>query len=332
MKTLTTLLLALLLLVGCSQPTSTTEAMTEANAEVEVTTESVTTEATDAAKTEVESEENNTAYTGDFIINAEELKAKMNDENVIIIDARGEDGAKDGRVKGAHAIAWGQLANVSEKKPGEEGWGHVLSAEQLQTILGDLGIDKNKEIILYSVGKAGWGEDGRILWELDAAGYENLKMVDGGWPAIEKAGIEMTKDVPEVKPVSVEISEIKYDNIIDTKSLTEEYENYKVIDTREKIEYDGATLYGEAKGGHLPGAINIPYSSLYREDGMLKSNKEIQEIFADAGLEKTDAIVTYCTGGIRSAFMQKILQMEGYNNVKNYEGSYYNWAAVNEVE
>jgi thiosulfate/3-mercaptopyruvate sulfurtransferase len=52
----------------------------------------------------------------------------------------------------------------------------------------------------------------------------------------------------------------------------------------------------------------------------------------DAGLEPDDEIVTYCTGGIRSAFMQLMMEMEGYQKVKNYEGSYYNWAAVNEVE
>ncbi|MDI9502663.1 MAG: rhodanese-like domain-containing protein [Bacillota bacterium] len=304
------LMLAMVLLVGCQEQTTATE---------------------EPAHTEV-ADMTEASYTGEYIVDAAYLKTKVADADTIIIDARGEDGAKSGRVQGAVAIAWGQLADVEGKNPGDEGWGHVLEADELAARLGELGIAKDKEVILYSVGNAGWGEDGRILWELQAAGYKNLKMVDGGWEAILATGVPTDRSTVVPEPVDVTIDKIDYKNIINTKELTEAYDRYKIVDTREKTEYDGAVLYGETKGGHLPGAINIPYTALYKADGTLKSNREIGQLFEEAGLEKEDEIVTYCTGGIRSAFMQLIMEMEGYDHVKNYEGSYYNWSAINEVE
>lgn len=274
-----------------------------------------------------------TAFKGNAFVDAEYVKNNLKNDKVIFVDARGQKAVdKTGAVPGAVVMTWQEIADVADKKPGDTGWGHIPDKDVLAKKLGESGLDKNKEIVLYSNANAGWGEDGRIMWELKAAGYKNLKMVDGGIEAIKKAGVELTKEISKPAPVNVTIDAIDYKNTIDTDTLTKDFAKYKIVDSREKDEYDGAVKYGEAKGGHIKGAVNIPYSSLYTSEGMLKSNSEIEEIFRNAGLNKDSDIVTYCTGGIRSAFMQLMLEELGYTKVRNYEGSYYNWAAVNEVE
>ncbi|NLM06355.1 MAG: sulfurtransferase [Tissierellia bacterium] len=315
MKRILSLLLALIMVftfAGCTGKTSetTTEEKTE------------TTETIEVAE----------GFTGNYVVSPSYVKDNLNNENVIFVDARGEDAAKKGTVPNAIVMTWQQIADVEGKKPGDEGWGHMLEKGLLAERLGALGLDKNKEIVLFAEGKNGWGDNGRILWELKAAGYKNLKMVDGDFSKIKDTGIEITTDITPHEPVEVVIDEMDYKNTINTKELTESFDNYLVIDSREKDEYDGATKYGEAKGGHLPKSINIPYTSMFDENGMLISNEKMEALFKDAGLNKDDEIVTYCTGGIRSAYMQLIMEELGYNNVKNYEGSYYNWAAINEVE
>lgn len=286
-------------------------------------------EQTTENKTEKKQEEH---FKGNYITDADFVKKNLKNDKVIFVDARGEKAAKTGTLEGAVVMAWTDIADLKDKKPGQEGWGHILSPEELSKKLSELGLDKNKEIVLFSTSNAGWGEDGRILWELKAAGYSKLKMVDGGFNALKNAGINLNSEISKANKADVKIDKIDYKNCINTKELTKDKSQYKIIDTREKDEYDGATKYGEAKGGHIPGAINIPYTSLYNKDGLLKTNIEIEKMLKEKGFEKADKIVTYCTGGIRSAFMQLIMEMCGYNNVKNYEGSYYNWAAVNEVE
>lgn len=271
-------------------------------------------------------------FKGEYIVGVDYIREQLSNPNVIFLDARGEKTAKSGKLENAIVISWQQIAQTADRNPGDEGWGHILPKEELEKILGNLGLDKNKEIIIYSDGATGWGEDGRILWELKACGYKNLKLVDGGIKAIKEADLPINNEIPTLAPVEVKIDEIKYDETINTEDLKKDYDKYVIVDSREKDEYEGATKYGEAKGGHLKGAINIPYSTLFNEKGYLKGNEEIDKIFEDAGIKKEDNIVVYCTGGIRSAYLQQLLLMEGYSNVKNYEGSYYNWSKIYDVE
>lgn len=173
---------------------------------------------------------------------------------------------------------------------------------------------------------------GRILWELVAAGFPNVKMVDGGYDALVAAGAPIVKGAAAYTPAEVTIEAIDETHLINTDALAADYANYKIVDVRADEEYEGQVLYGEAKGGHLPGAIHIRYTDLFNEDCTLKTNEEIIAMFEAAGLAKTDNIVTYCTAGIRSAYMQLILEMCGYENTWNYDESYYRWCACQEVE
>lgn len=104
------------------------------------------------------------------------------------------------------------------------------------------------------------------------------------------------------------------------------------MDTRTDKEYNGKTMYGEANGGHLPGAIQIRYTDLFNSDSTLKSNEDLTKMFEDAGLSKEDHIITYCTGGIRSAYMQLVMEMCGFENSENYDESFYRWCVEGDLE
>ena len=91
-------------------------------------------------------------------------------------------------------------------------------------------------------------------------------------------------------------------------------------------------MYGEANGGHLPGAIQIRYTDLFNSDSTLKSNEDLTRMFEDAGLSKEDHIITYCTGGIRSAYMQLVMEMCGFENSENYDESFYRWCVEGDLE
>ncbi len=106
----------------------------------------------------------------------------------------------------------------------------------------------------------------------------------------------------------------------------------KIIDTRTKKEFEGATSYGETKGGRIPGAVNIELNDMFDSYGKVKTKAEVEKIMDDAGISKDDEIITYCTAGIRSSYMFVVLKTYGYENVANYDESYYRWSAVNEVE
>ena len=157
-------------------------------------------------------------------------------------------------------------------------------------------------------------------------------MVDGGYSAIKEAGAPTQFLASKPQAQEVTIDEIDYSHVMTTEELQNNYDEYKIVDVRTDEEYDGAVLYEEAQGGHLPGAIHIRYTDLFQEDGTLKPNKELIQMFEDAGLTKEDKIVAYCTGGIRSAYMQLVMEMCGFENSYNYDQSFWRWAVVGEVE
>lgn len=274
------------------------------------------------------------AFEGKYLVTADYVKEHVEDDNVLFVDCRGADIAKKGTVEGAIATTWQELCTCDESygKAGDEGWGKIPEAEDLADRLGKLGMSKEKELILLGETLDGWGDDARVLWELVAAGYENVKMVDGGYAAVEKAGVPTQKGASEPKAAEVTIDSIDKTHVMETEELQNNYDEYKIIDVRTDKEYEGATKYNEAQGGHLPGAIHLRYTDLFREDGTLRSKADIEKVLTDAGISKDDKIVTYCTGGIRSAYAQLVYEMAGYENTWNYDQSYWRWAVVGDVE
>lgn len=277
-------------------------------------------------------EEQPAVFTGDLIISAEEAVALIGNEDVIFVDCTGE--ASKGTVKGAVATSWQELCTCSDEygAAGDDTWGKIPEPADLAERLGALGLDKNKEIITLGHTVDGWGEDARVAWELRAAGYENVRIVDGGIDAVLAAGAEKQSGGSEPVPCEVAIDEIDKTHVIETADLVNNFDQYKIVDVRTDAEYNGATKYGEAKGGHIKGSVFVPYLDLFQKDGTLKSNEEIIAMFEDAGVEKTDKVVAYCTGGIRSAYVQMVLEMCGYGETYNYDQSYWNWCVNNEVE
>jgi thiosulfate/3-mercaptopyruvate sulfurtransferase len=274
------------------------------------------------------------AFTGEYLVTADYVVEHMKDDNVLLVDCRGADKAAKGTIEGAIATTWQELCTCDDSygSQGDEGWGKIPEADDLAKRLAALGMTKDKEIILLGQTLSGWGDDGRVLWELVAAGYTDVKMVDGGIDAVEEAGAATQKGASDPVAGEVTIDSIDNTHVITTDELMDNYDDYKVVDVRTEEEYKGATKYNEAQGGHLPGAIFIPYTSLFREDGTLISQADIEAVLEEAGISKDDKIVTYCTGGIRSAYAQLVFEMAGYENTFNYDQSFWRWAVVGDVE
>lgn len=311
MKLMSVLMLSALLVVGCGAKTTEND-KPESNISTEVVEE----------------------VQGQYLVTAEYAKERVGADDVIFVDCRGEKDAKKGTVEGAIALTWKELSRCGESfgEAGDEEWGKIPEAADYAKRLSSYGLEKDKEIITIGYTTDGWGDDGRIVWQLVAAGYENVKMVDGGFEALKEADVPMQKGASEPKAATVKVDEIDMTHVMETEELERNYDEYVVLDVRTEKEYDGATKYGEAKGGHLPNAIFFPYTEIFEKDATLKSKTEIVQMLEELGVEKDDKIVTYCTAGIRSAYVQLVLEMCGYENTWNYDQSFWRWCVVNEVE
>ncbi|MGE5628110.1 MAG: sulfurtransferase [Solirubrobacterales bacterium] len=266
----------------------------------------------------------NSAYTNDdLLVSADWLKDNM--DKVVILDARDSKAYAAKHITNSINVTWQQFTDMEGKKPGDKGWGILLEASKLADAIGKLGIDGTKTVVVYGAPPSAWAEDGRIAWTLKSAGLKSVKILNGGYKAWETKGYSTDIAVPTVKAAAFKISAIDTSLNVTTDYLNSNISKLKVIDAREADEYNGAVKYGEARGGHIPQAINITWTQLYNTDGTVKSQQDIEAILTAKGITKTDEIVTYCTKGIRSADEALILKMCGYN-AKNYDASYYEWA------
>ena len=279
-------------------------------------------------------------FTGEYVISASQLKDKMDaGEKMILVDTRGINDEKT-TVKGAITMTW-KMISKSEKsdgtKQGQAGYARTLEAKTISKVLSELGLGINDQIVLISDGYAtgGWGDDGRVLWQLLQCGYTNVKMVNGGVSAMKSVCGDSWESYSQNGPSDAVKKTVTIENVeqdissITTESLLTMYQNdedFKVVDVRKNAEYNGEILYKETSGGHLEDAIHIRFTDLFRADGTLKSQKELVKMFENEGLSKEDTIITYCTGGIRSGYMYLVLKMCGFENVRNYAESTYRWS------
>lgn len=271
------------------------------------------------------------------LVDAEYLLSNRENDNLVVIDARGgmlEEGAL--MYDKATVVDWTDISLLGEF--GGEELGKLLSKENYQQIFSKLGIKEDSEVLVYgfTMPDQGFGDEGRILYTFNYAGFDNVKIIDGGFKQVESLGFNKkynpSEDRIDVSDV-VRVEGENNSNAIFTDELLTLVgnENVQIIDTRLEVEYNGRVIYGENKAGHIPTAISIPFNSLVDKDGFIKSREELEKYFEDKGLDKNKLQITYCTTGVRASYVAVILTELGYK-VRNYEPSFARYANVAEVE
>ena len=271
------------------------------------------------------------------LVDAEYLLSNRENDNLVVIDARGgmlEEGAL--MYDKATVVDWTDISLLGEF--GGEELGKLLSKENYKQIFSKLGVKEDSEVLVYgfTMPDQGFGDEGRILYTFNYAGFDNVKIIDGGLKQVESLGFNKkynpSEDRIDVSDV-VRVEGENNSNAIFTDELLTLVgnENVQIIDTRLEVEYNGRVIYGENKAGHIPTAISIPFNSLVDKDGFIKSREELEKYFEDKGLDKNKLQITYCTTGVRASYVAVILTELGYK-VRNYEPSFARYANVAEVE
>lgn len=237
-------------------------------------------------------------------------------DDVVIVDARSAADYTTQHIPGAVNIHWTSVSNVAVEQ-GQPGWAEIGEGRELATVMSLSGIDGTKPVVVYTDPLDGWGEDGRILWMLRSAGVENVYLLNGGWH----------QWLYQIREHQAGLSGKSIDPIeqVDT-AYVKEHNSAKLIDARAEDEFAGEVTMGEARPGHIPGAVNIPFVSLINEDGTTLSSDALQKLFDGAGLSPSDECIVYCTGGVRGAYVAEMLVAQGFENVKLYTAGFSEWS------
>jgi thiosulfate/3-mercaptopyruvate sulfurtransferase len=208
-----------------------------------------------------------------------------------------------------------------------------LTKEHFERVCSNLGIANDTTAVFYG-DKNNWFAC-YALWVFQYYGHQNVKVMNGGRSKWEKEGRPMTKEVPSYPKTNYQAKEpAKPIRAFRDDVFAQINRKAPLVDVRSPKEYSGELLAmpnypqeGAMRGGHIPGAVNIPWSQAVREsDGTFKSPEELRELYQTKGITPDKDIIAYCRIGERSSHTWFVLKyLLGYPNVRNYDGSWTEW-------
>jgi thiosulfate/3-mercaptopyruvate sulfurtransferase len=264
------------------------------------------------------------------LVDADWVQAHLNDPKVRLVEVDVDTKAYDsGHIPGAVAFNWQkELQDQVVRAP--------IDANRLESLLSNVGISNDTTIVVYGDNNnwfAAWA-----LWILKYYGHEDVRILDGGrakWLADKR---EITTQVPHYSATTYSAKDPNASIRVFRDQVLKELgdSSLALVDVRSPGEYSGELLApanlpqeGAQRGGHIPGAANIPWSQAVRDDGTFKSADELRALYGGKGVTPDKEVIAYCRIGERSSHTWFVLSyLLGYNNVRNYDGSWTEWGSL----
>lgn len=208
-----------------------------------------------------------------------------------------------------------------------------VSKEDFEKLCSRLGITNDTTVVFYG-DKNNWFAT-YALWLFRYFGHEHLKIMNGGKAKWEMENRPLTKEVPDYPETNYQASEPDSNiRAFRDEVLEQSKARRPLVDVRSPKEYSGELIHmpnypqeGATRGGHIPGAVNIPWAQAANEsDGTFKSPQELRALYQEHGVTPDEEVIAYCRIGERSSYTWFVLKfLLGYPNVKNYDGSWTEW-------
>jgi thiosulfate/3-mercaptopyruvate sulfurtransferase len=265
----------------------------------------------------------------DVLVSADWAEDNLNTPGVVFVEVDEDTAAYDGgHIPGAVKLDWKTELQDQVRRD-------FVSKEQFEQLLSQKGVGNGDTVVLYG-GNNNWFA-AYAYWYFKLYGHENVKLLDGGRKKWELDGRELSKDSVTREKTSYTAKDQDTairafrDEVVDaigTKNL---------VDVRSPDEFSGKLLAPahlpqeqSQRGGHIPTALNVPWSKAANEDGTFKSDDELRKLYVDeAGLDEGRDTIAYCRIGERSSHTWFALhELLGYPNVKNYDGSWTEYGSL----
>jgi thiosulfate/3-mercaptopyruvate sulfurtransferase len=273
----------------------------------------------------------NKGYTyPEALVDADWVQAHLTDPTVRLIEVDVDTTAyEQGHIPGAVGFNW-------QRELQEQVMRAPVSKEQLEALLSRAGVSNDTTIVLYGDNNnwfAAWA-----FWILKYYGHRDVRLLDGGrvkWLADKR---ELTTAVPSYPRTRYAAQAPRSDirAFRDQILLSPGRNGFALVDVRSPAEYSGELLApanlpqeGAQRGGHIPGAANIPWSMAVREDGTFKPADELRSLYQSKGITLEKEVIAYCRIGERSSHTWFVLHyLLGYPHVRNYDGSWTEWGSL----
>lgn len=265
-------------------------------------------------------------YANPQLLTTPEALAKdlRGDAPPLVIDLRAPEQFAAGHILGAtHLDLWGVSLIDTDPAP--------LSAFMwmIDHLLNSRGVDASRRVVVYD--EQSGMRAARAFWFLEYFGHPDVRVLDGGFGAWQRAGLPITRDA-QPPPKSAWTGTPHPETLATWRDVQDRLgrTNVVLLDTRSDGEYHGTTIRAK-RGGAIPGAVHLEWTNNLTPSGEYKPAAELRTMYAQAGVTPDKEVVTYCQGGYRAAHSYLALRLIGYPRVRNYIGSWKEWGDREEL-
>jgi thiosulfate/3-mercaptopyruvate sulfurtransferase len=263
----------------------------------------------------------------EVLVTTEWVAQNLNAPNTRLVEVDVDTTAFDqGHIHGA--VGWNWQTQLQDNIQRD-----LIDRATLEKLLGESGISNDTAILLYGDNNNWFAA--YAFWQLKYYGHQNVKLINGGrkkWLEEKRA---LTKDAPQVAQATYRVS--RTDESVrafrdDVLAIVQSKKRGQLVDVRSVDEFTGKIIAPPGmtetaqRAGHIPSAANIPWAQAANEDGTFKSADALAALYQSKGVTGSDEVIAYCRIGERSSHTWFVLKyLLGYNNVRNYDGSWTEW-------
>ena len=265
----------------------------------------------------------------DVLVSTDWVAAHLNDPAVRIVESN-EDTLlySAGHIPGAVHVDWTSDLNDQIRRD-------YITRDGFEALMSRIGVTPATTVVFYGDKNNWWAT--YALWVFQLFGHANAKVMDGGRLKWEKEGREMTREVPSYPKTTYKAKDRddKSARAFRDEVLRHVESRGQLVDVRSPEEYAGTRMHmpdypneGALRGGHIPGARSIPWAkAINPEDGTFKTAAELEKLYCrENALDRKKATIAYCRIGERSSHSWFALKyLLGFENVRNYDGSWTEW-------
>ena len=265
----------------------------------------------------------------DVLVGADWVQAHAADDGVVLVEVDEDTTAYDkGHIRGAVKIDWKKDLQDPVRRD-------FVDRAGFEALLSERGISNDDTVILYG-GNNNWFA-AYAYWYFKLYGHPAVKLLDGGRKKWELDSRELVTDVPDRPRTTYRAHEQDPSIRAHRDEVIAAIGRLNLVDVRSPDEFAGRLLAPAhlpqeqaQRGGHIPGARNVPWSKAAAEDGTFKSDEALRALYADeAGLDFSRETIAYCRIGERSAHTWFVLhELLGLPDVKNYDGSWTEYGSL----
>ena len=260
------------------------------------------------------------------LVSTDWVEQHLGDQNLRLVESNEDILLYDtGHIETAIKLDWHTELNHPLRRD-------YLEPQQFAELMKTKGIDRENTVVIYGDRSNWWAT--YAFWVFKLFGHEDVRIMDGGRTLWISEGRELTTDKPEAKPSNYPVVERNDNEIRAFRDEVLSNLGKPLIDVRSNPEYTGERLHmadfpneGATVGGHIPTAVNIPWSTAAAANEAFLPKQELETLyFENTNFDSTDDFIAYCRIGERSSHTWFVLKyLLGVKNVKNYDGSWTEW-------